>query len=390
MNIGPQLELPSRGSSIGARRAFSLIEMIGVLAVIAVLVAMLLPRWIKRIDLATSRAEVGNLLTVSNALVAQVLHGSGGVNLFDATTWQQPVANWTMLPVSKVTANARGYTRLYYVQENSIPPTGYSQDSQGTSGFSGPPQNLRAMVVSVLRGDGLDGGTCPYPSGGALSPTEFDRLWNLADGAKPSGGGWDSFHCRGDNFLVARVNYAPLFHHLLLLNRETNQVPAFTINDAGPQYINRVPNADNPGWDAYYLDGTVVGLCDTTGQPMTRYVIERDISFVWEDGKWRADILGMPESQTLADDFAQKAAEFLAAMRYGGANQGANQQGVVTAMYDFMFSYVFWANECPLFNTHGVSIEQVAEYRTLDWIGGKGSGAGNGGRLDSLSYNLVH
>jgi hypothetical protein len=115
-------------------------------------------------------------------------------------------------------------------------------------------------------------------------------------------------------------------------------------------------------------------------------VLEQDISFVWEAGKWRADIMGVPDSDNLADDFGQKAAEFLAAIRYGGAFKGANQQGVVTAMYDFMFSYVFWANECPLFNTHGLSdLNSVAEYRILDWIGGTGID----GRLNNFSSYLV-
>jgi hypothetical protein len=320
------------------------------------------------------------LVTVTNALASQVLRGTP---LYDQTTWTQPVADWTMLPVSKVTANARRYTRLYYVQQNAYPAPGYSQATQGTSGSPNPPQNLRAMVVSVLGGDALDGPNCPYPSGGALSDTEFNRLWNLADRTRPAGGGWDSFNCQGDDFVVQRVNYAPLFHHLVLLNHDTNSVPAFTINGSIPQVIVRSLNGNNPGWDAYYLHGTVVGLCDPIPQTLTRYVLQQDISFVWESGKWRAEIMGVPDNQSVANDFAQKAAEFLAAVRYGGASKGANQQGVVTAMYDFMFSYVFWANECPLFNTHGVSMQQVAEYRLLDWIGG------NNQRLDLFSSNLV-
>jgi prepilin-type N-terminal cleavage/methylation domain-containing protein len=375
---------PNAMKTDSGRRGFSLIEVVGVLAVIAALAAMLLPRWIKRIDAAARKTEVGNLVNISNALVSQVVRGFAGTNLFDATTWQQPTANCTMLPVSKVSANARRYTRLYFVQQSAYPAPGYSQAAQGTAGLPNHPQNLRAMVVSVLGGDSLDGPNCPYPSGGALSDTEFNRLWNLTDRARPTGGGWDSLKCQGDDFLVQRANYLPLFHHLVLLNRETNAIPAFTINGAGPQFIVRIPNAPNPGWDAYYLEGTVVGLCDTTPQTMTSYVLQQDISFVWENGKWRADIMGVPESQSLANDFGQKAQEFLATVRYGGAFKGADQQGVVTAMYDFMYSYVFWANECPLFNTHGVSIQQVAEYRVLDVIGSKN------GLLDTFSLNLVN
>jgi len=359
-----------------SRSAFTLIEMIGVLAIIALLVAALLPRWIKRIDLAVERAEVKSLKTISSALTAQVLRGT---NLFDKTTWVGSAADWTLLPQVKVSQNARRKNRFYFYEENANPAAGYEQTWQG---FQNPPQNLRAVLVSVLGGEDLDAGNTPPTSDGEIDDTYFNELWNLPGGERPVNGLWANWNGQGDDFLVERINYRPLFHHLVLLNRDPSVEPRFQISGSAAQPVARAQN--NAGWNAYYLEGSVVSLCDPNGYKMTDYVLRQDISFVWEAGKWRAEILGAPESDTISSDFAAKAKEFLEATRYTKAFKGANQQGVVTAMYDFMFSYVFWSNECPLFTTHDVSHVQVAEYRLLNWLGA------NNGRLDEFSLNLVN
>lgn len=362
------------------RVAFSLIEMIGVMAVIAILVAILLPHWIKRIDLRVRTAEVATLVTVSNALSQQVLRG---VALPSDATWTQAVAGFSLLPASKVHANDRRYQRVYYYERDAFPGPGYVQT---ISGLASPPKNLRAMVVSILGGDALDTSNWHFPSGGELITNYFNALWTLEDNQKPQTGTWAKWNGQPEDLLIQRIDYAPLFHHLILLNREGNETPSFTIGTDGPQYIAKMQN--NMGWGAYYLHGTVVGLGDPDGLTMTRHVLREDISFVWEKGQWRAEILGPPESDSVADDFAQKAREFLAATRYqrkGGGAQPASQEGVVTCMYNFMLSYIFWANECPLFDTHGVSREQVAEYRVLDEIGKND----NSGLLWKFSKNLV-
>ncbi len=363
----------------GLAKGFTLIEMIAVAAIIAVLAAILLPRWIKRIDLKVERAERSNLVTISNALVAQVARGTP---LPDATTWRQRVSDWSMLPMSKVTANSRRYSRTYFLQSGSNPSAGYSQTYLG---FQDPPQNLRAMVVSILGGDELDASNCPQPTGGALNATEFEEIWGLGNDSRPTNGLWANWKGQGDDFFVQRVNYTPVFHHLVLLNRETNDLPGFTINGlpATPQPIARIQGTHNTGWGAYYLEGTVVGLCNPAGQTMTRYVLHEDISFVWEKGKWRAEIMGAPDSSSVADDFSQKAKEFMEAARYGSATK-ATQQGVTTTMYDFMLAYVYWSEECPRFQTHGVSHMQVAEYRIIERLGVKN------GLLDVFSMGLVN
>jgi prepilin-type N-terminal cleavage/methylation domain-containing protein len=194
----------------GHPSAFTLIEMVAVLALIALLAALLLPRFIKRIDLTTRATEVTRLAAIADALKREVTRDR---MVPDANVWRQAAAQWSKLSLPDVTFNARRYPRVYYFQTAPNPPDDistsylYSQTTNGTT----LPGNLRAMVISLLGGPQLDGANCPNPNGGALSDADFDHLWNLSDGSRPTAGNWSAWTGDGDDFLVQRLDYAPLF-----------------------------------------------------------------------------------------------------------------------------------------------------------------------------------
>ena len=346
-----------------AASAFGIIGMIGVLSIIALLAAALVPNLIKRIDLATRAQEVANLAAMRDALTTQTIRAAA---LPDTAGWPQAVAASSLFPVSQVTTNARGFKRIYFTQTSPNPSSlPYAQGPNGTT----KPTNLCAIIISTLGGADLNAGNCPAPNGGTLSAADFDLLWNLPDGSRPAAGTWANWNGRSDDFLAQRIDYAPLFHRLVLINRDTNFAATFTIN--GSSAI-RVTNTVtwNSGWDSYYLEGTVVGLCDLNGTPMTRYLLTRDIGFVFEDGLWRGQIMGLNTANSQADTFGANAAQFLAAQWYSGAHQGGDQQGALSAMYDFMYTYTLWANQCPHFPTHNApSATQVPEYELLSDVG---------------------
>jgi prepilin-type N-terminal cleavage/methylation domain-containing protein len=345
------------------RSGFTLIEMMGVLVIGAVLAAALVPKMVKRTDLAVRSQEVANLGVISNALVRQTVR-SGTVT--ESTGWPTNVASASGFSVNQTVANARLYNRVYFTQVSPTPLSlPYTQTNIGTS----KPAKLRAIIVSLLGGDLLSAANCPNQSGGALTDADFNALWNTPDGRRPTSGLWTNWNGSRDDFLMQRLDYAPLFHHLVLVNRDTNFTAAFTIN--GSSTINVTNNVTN-NWDAYYVDGTVVGLCNLNNTPImqTPYVLTRDISFVFEEGLWRGQIMGVANSSTNADNFSTKAASFLASQWYSGAHSGADQQGALAAMYSFMYTYALWANECPHFSWHNASSSiQVPEYEMLNDIG---------------------
>jgi hypothetical protein len=272
-----------------------------------------------------------------------------------------------------LTINSRRFNRIYYRQTAPNPSMPYGQTTNGTS----QPANLRALVVTTLAG-----ANAPSPAGGVLSDADFNALWNTPDGSRPTTGNWAAWIGTGDDFLVQRVDYAPLFHHLLLANRDAVST-WFTINGSAAIRLDHLTN--NVGWDRYFVEGTIVGLCDTSGNLMTRHILTRNISFVFEAGLWRSHLLGVFTGVTQADEFADEAAGFLSAQWNTSAFKGADQAGVLTAMYSFMYVYTLWANQRPAFPMRGATAVQVPEYQMLQAVG---EGA-QGGRLDEFSSGLL-
>src|SRR2546421_9124286 len=85
---------PSCGSapkrSLGATRAFTVIEIIGVLAVIAILAAMLLPALIRDTDKSVADTEVATLKAYGEAFQRYVTLSR---TIPDQTTWVSAVAS---------------------------------------------------------------------------------------------------------------------------------------------------------------------------------------------------------------------------------------------------------------------------------------------------------
>lgn len=353
--------LPAARSMTRHRHAATLVELIAAVAIVALLAALLLPAFIKRVDLTTRAQEAATLAAIRDALLLSVTRTE---TVPDHTTWPTAAAGWSKLPATQITTNPRRHDRVYFLQ--SAPNPGslpYAQTVVGTT----QPANLRAILVSILAGDRLNATNCPNPSGGTLSDADFTALWNTPDGERPTAGAWANWNGMGEDFLVQRLDYAPLFHRLVLLNRDA-LYPWFNINGSSGVAVTNNP-ANNVGWQAYYLDGTIVGLADTNGTMQTRQVLNRDVSFVYEDGFWRAQVKGLSTGNYLADDFSDKAGAFLAAAWYTGAFKGADQQSALVAMYTFMYTFTLWANQWPHFPSHGISsAEQVPEYLLLKSI----------------------
>ena len=356
--LEPPLETQPRADG---RRAATLVEMIAVVAILAILAAALLPRLIKRIDTATRAQEAAHLAAIRDGLLLKVLRTA---TIPDYTTWQAAAADWSRLPVSQIATNGRRYARLYFRQTGPTPASlPYAQTNTGTT----KPGNLRGIVVSTLAGDRFNAANCPAPAGGVLSDSDFNTLWNTPEGGRPTAGLWANWNGLGEDFLAQRIEYAPLFHHLILVNRDTNS-PWFTINGSSEIAVPNNPG-NNLGWDSYYLDSAIVALCDTNKTVETRLVLTRDLSFVFEKGYWRVEIMGLRTGNSAADDFADQAGSFLAAPWVSTAAKGADQQSAVVCMYSFMYTYTLWANQWPHFPSHGISSQvQVPEYLMLDAV----------------------
>jgi prepilin-type N-terminal cleavage/methylation domain-containing protein len=345
----------SRAASKITSSGFTLVEVIGVLAVIAIVACMAIPVVVKQVDQAAWTKEYNDLSAISNALVLQSIRGhtipdsSAG-----ATGWGQAAGTWLDRPVSQITNNLRHFQRSFRVDPNSGLTLPYNQNNNGNLGQLNAPTNSRVIIVSTLAGTDP-----PYPSGSTLSGTDFQAIWDTPERAPPQTS--LKWTMSGEDICIQRINLEPTFHRLILVNRDTNGAATFSINSATPT---AVPN-NGTNWSAYYFDGSIVSLCDAQGiNIMTRYVLTRDISFVFESGSWLGQVTGEPPSNAQAMGFSLSANVLLQTVPID------SQWLAVAALQNLtsiLNEYAAWANECPMhFSWHGnASPTLTIEYQWL-------------------------
>ncbi len=355
--------------NIRFRAGWTLIESIAVLAVIAILAALVAPTIIKRVDRAAWTKETADLNAMADAFNQSILRTK---TIPSHTTWMSAVASQMSLPVSAITTNARRYARAFYIDQNltingnTLP---YTQTNSGAT----KPDTARVMIVSSLAA------ALPLASG-VQSTSDFDAIWNAPEGAKPAT--WTTWTGTGDDLRIKKINLEPLFYQLILINHDPTNAPKapFSI-DRGP--TNTVASGPS-GWNKYYLQGSDLWLLDSSSPPKlrTRYLLNRNISFIFESGSWRGQIQG---GETFSDTNGQTASSFLqlATAFYNApvnpnAGGGASPASVLVTLYTFMFDYVFWATQCPNFDWHSqdgnATPSNLPEYRMLNDMGQNGGG----------------
>src|SRR5436190_16060453 len=103
---------------------FTVIELIGVLTILALLAAAVIPSVIRRIDQAARTRETSDLSAIADAYTRYILRDK---IVPDLTTWASSVANYMSLPVSAITNTPRGYARAFLIDPdlringNSLP-----------------------------------------------------------------------------------------------------------------------------------------------------------------------------------------------------------------------------------------------------------------------------
>jgi hypothetical protein len=359
------LELPPRRCF---RRAagHSLIEFIGVAAVLAVLAATLIPVFIRRTDKTALAKEITEMNTISNALVLQVVRNQ---HIPDTNDWASTAAQWAFRSGSQILTNSRGFARLYLYDQGGWlgANAGYSQTYTGAVVR---PTSVRVAVVSTIAN------SLPYLNG-PISTADFNSVWNDAPHSTPSylsGQGWTG---RPDDLVVARISLDPLFHHLILTTRDTSGMAHYSVQPDNT--LGAVPN-NGTGWDSYYLHNTPVSLWSGTTTLTNTFLLAGDKGYTWDGGMWQMGPSGASsDNSSLATNYVAQAAQFLGTPIPPNAANGPSAQGVVAAFCTFMYSYTIWANECPHFYTSASSLGQATDYQLLNAL------AANNGIIDAAA-----
>lgn len=253
---------PGCEAGSGARRketAFTVLELAGVLGVLAILAAAVTPSLLSQIEAAAREREVNALSRLGQGLAEHVLANRrvpAPATLFGdlATT-----LGW---PLAETASNAMGNARVLLMDpglrlgSNTVANLPYVQGAAGVAGVT----SARVLLVSSL------GAALPrvLSDPGTNAATVFNLIWDTPDGVQPAGWTWG-----GDwsDLLVQRVNLRPLFTQVVLNNNSFN-LGRYSIDNTNAP----VP-LPAPLHAAFYLNRTGLGLHSHTGDLQVLQVV---------------------------------------------------------------------------------------------------------------------
>jgi prepilin-type N-terminal cleavage/methylation domain-containing protein len=270
MKIRPKMFSPG-----GGRAGFSLIEMIGVMAIMAILATILVPNALKRIELAAIDAERSSIKALGEQTKLHFRSRGylpGLKPTAPAPAWNIDLSSFGSLSPADVLTNRRSNSRSFLYDTASTP-------------FP------RVLILSSMRA----GLTVPANA----TPTQFDAFWNAADNSVPGGLAAALFAAnwagQGDYLLIERVNLkSQLPINRIVLSANTSVPTTVT-------YVVLHPNGQNtPGSlttvtanvtrtmspDLMVRDGDIVVLRKPDGTDDYRYVVTgQNANFLYTDLK---------------------------------------------------------------------------------------------------------
>ncbi len=167
---------------------FSLIEMIGVLSIMAILAAVILPNGVRALDRAAVRAEAENLRAISSQ--AKAYHREHNA-LPPVATWNTAIASYSELNATDLLTNRRNNNRVYILEPITPPAT----------------SARRALILSSMRA-GL-----ALPTAASINTSfRFQTLWDTSETALPSTASWTGWSTWAstdnsrDYLVIERIN----------------------------------------------------------------------------------------------------------------------------------------------------------------------------------------
>jgi type II secretory pathway pseudopilin PulG len=262
---------------------FSLIEMIGVMAIMAISIAMLLPVLTQSTDTALATQEATSLQSFATALQLNIQRNHVIPNV---TNWGSIVATELGMTATAVTNTARGQQRWLLVDSNgfsNFPPLPYVETSSGITNPFGNGAIPRFIIISSL------GATLPtMVSNSYPLQTDFNALWTNQPGTIPQTAPWVSplWSGHGADLTIQRLDLAYIFAHLVLNNLDSSNA-SYSINGSASLTLGAYGTASN-SLNAYFLTATVLNLYLTTNNNLEAcQVLNHDSSWVYQGGGWR-------------------------------------------------------------------------------------------------------
>lgn len=308
------------------KNSFTLIETIGVLAIVAIILSMLVPNLFKTISETHIRNERQLMKAFEDAFKKNSMRNR---RIPDHNGWADALSKELAIPIENVT-NIFKTPRVFLIHPQfQIGPNLQSLPyTQGTNG-SLQPKNARVMIISSL------GPPLPVQSG---IFQDFDRVWNTPDGQIPTV--WqNSWKSKPEFLTIQRIELAPLFKFVIINNLDPDWNAIISIDNSPLIVVPRTPE----GFSGFFFRDTVFSFYDTNGVKVSESVLMGDYSFVFESGAWRGKLLD--GRQKLEARFQQAYYNFLNAPVNPGAKFGAKPINVLEFFCGYARAYTLWSLE---------------------------------------------
>ncbi|MFT3780833.1 MAG: type II secretion system protein [Nibricoccus sp.] len=242
-----------------AQRGFTLLEMVGVIAVMAIMAAVVVPNALRNVDHLAVQAEAQTLNNIGTQAkyffqLKGWLPGTRGVS------WDQELSPFVDLSPTDLVLNKRQISRVFIYE-----PSG-----------ANPPKRL--LVLSVMHLN------LPVPTAGNLGTlASFDAVWNTIDGQIPGAGwgGWATWRTAlrigtnqtaGDYLVIQRVNLDSLYSTVKLTNNSTGTTPGYqVIPTIGNPYVGTLPRAPTPTITLTLRPNEQLNLYNDAGRTVLSY-----------------------------------------------------------------------------------------------------------------------
>ncbi len=220
---------------------FTLMELIGVLAILGILSGMMAPSLFDAINDAYSTAEEGNIEQMGQDLIRHI-STTGTIPGRQRNRWTAAIASVSQNRIELIERNKKGFRRALYFDPQFFTSTesnfnGYTQ----TDGLLNAPVSPRVMIISDM--------TRNVPNLPATSSV-FDAIWDQDPGAR---------YIESEDIKVQRLHLGHLFHRVLFTNAKNAQ-PGYALENQSTSAVPAASGAVSGVAERYVLEGTKIRL----------------------------------------------------------------------------------------------------------------------------------
>ncbi|MEL6949987.1 MAG: prepilin-type N-terminal cleavage/methylation domain-containing protein [Pseudomonadota bacterium] len=247
------------------QRGFTLMEMIAVMAILAVLSAIIAPSIVDTVNDAYAKAEDANLDQIADDLELYIRR-NGVIPSGNIGDWSNALATLSSAPSTELAANRRGYQRMLYFDPSFFGGGSFGGYVQ-SGGLTAPPASPRVMIISDLRGN---------VAGQGNNAGRFDDIWNQNPGARI---------VESDTVKIRRINLGHLFKEVLISTNSLN-APGVSLNGAPAIAVPAAVGTVDGLLLLYVLEDTRLSLLGDpfpVGSLQSVYKVKEDLGLRYED-----------------------------------------------------------------------------------------------------------